>query len=133
MITRLFLAFLTIAVALLPVGCSNQSTERVAERTIAASNIAVDTALKAFYQKHAKDEAANNATRTEDPGGYLERQNALLLKHGKVSDGLDKYQAVARAAIESWILVTGGAPDPAKIPSNSSVDAAAASLLSLAR
>lgn len=133
MITRLFLAFLTIAVALLPVGCANQSTERVAERTIAASNVAVDAALKAFYLKYAKDEAANEATRATDPGGYLERQNALLLKHGKVSDALDKYQAVTRAAIESWILVTGGTPDPTKIPSSSAVDAAAASLLSLTR
>jgi len=133
MITRLLLAFLTIVVALLPVGCGTQSAERVSERTIAASNIAVDSALKAFYLQYAKDEAANDATRTTDPGGYLERQNALLLKHGKVSDALDKYQRITKASIEVWILAEGKPADPSKIPSNVDVDAAAASLLSLTR
>jgi len=132
MITRLFLAFLTIAVTLLPVGCGTQSAERVSERTIAASNVAVDAAMKAFYLKYAKDEAANQATRTEDPGGYLERQNALLLKHGKVSDGLDKYQAAVRLTVAAFIAAHGEASTTV-IPSTSEVDAAAASLLTLTR
>lgn len=132
MITRLFLALLTIAVTLLPVGCANQSAERVSERTIAASNVAVDAALKAFYLKYAKDEKANEATRTEDPGGYLERQNALLLKHGKVSDGLDKYQATVRVTVAAFIAAHGET-SPSVIPTTADVDLAAASLFALTR
>ena len=132
MITRLFIAFITIVVTLLPVGCANQSAERVSERTIAASNVAVDAALKAFYLKYAKDEAANEATRTEDPGGYLERQNALLLKHGKVSDALDRYQAAVRLTVEAFIAAHGQ-ESPSAIPTTEAVNAAAASLFSFAK
>ena len=127
-----FISTLIAVIALLTAplipGCTTgpTSAERISEKSIAASNSAVDTALKAFYLKYATQEADNDATRASDPGGYLERQNALLRKHGAVTTAHEKYKLAVNLAIESWIATHGqGSGDGGQsIPSTTAVTSA---------
>lgn len=131
---RFLLGLLTLLVACLLPGCGTTSVERQANTTIEASNIAVDAALQAFYRSYAMQERQNDATRATDPGGYLERNQALLLKHGKVTVAHEKYKAAVKLTVQAWIdSHVLGDSNLSVIPSSEAVLAAQANLLSIAK
>lgn len=87
-------------------GCTTtqvQKAEVVSYKTIKASDEAASAALKAWAVRYVKRERDNEATRATDPGGYLERRNALIREEGKVIELKGKYTEAVTSAVNVWV------------------------------
>src|SRR5574343_974543 len=85
-LSQILLAFiLAFTIPALTTGCQTPvSAEQVAYTSVAAANTGFKTALQLWALSYARREASNEATRAMDPGGYLERRNALLNENGRI-------------------------------------------------
>lgn len=101
-----------------------KSTEEVTFETIRDSQDAVYAALDIYNKRAAKATVANDKTRAADPGGYLERQRALTVRHGYVERAIAEYQSAVNAQIAAWKGVDGALPDAANITINTAVASA---------
>ena len=62
---------------------------------------------------YARREAANEATKAADPGGYLERHNALLKEDGRIRIVQANFTASERLVVETWLAAkSSGIPTP---------------------
>lgn len=87
-------------------GCTTtqiQKAEVASYKTIKSSDEAVSAALKAWAVRYVKRERDNEATRASDPGGYLERRNALIREEGKVIELKGRYTEAVTAAVNVWV------------------------------
>lgn len=87
-------------------GCTTtqiQKAEVSSYKTIKASDEAVAAAIKAWAVRYVKRERDNEATRATDPGGYLERRNALIREEGKVIELKGRYTEAVTSAVNVWI------------------------------
>ena len=113
---KILLAFLLVfTIPSLSTGCKTPSSaERVAYTTVSAANTGFKTALQFWAVSYAKREAANEATKTTDPGGYLERQRALLTEDGRIRAVQANFTAAETLVVESWLAAKkAGIPVPA--------------------
>ena len=113
---KLLLAFLlAFAVPTLNTGCKTPaSAEQIAYTTVAAANSGFKTALQLWAVSYARREAANEATKKTDPGGYLERQRALLTEDGHIRTVQANFTAAETLVVESWLAAKkAGIPAPA--------------------
>lgn len=128
-ITRYFaLAFTALALLIAPTftGCAGlkpASAERAAHTTIASSDSATYTALRVWAEGFARREAANEATKKDDPGGYIDRRTALAKEQGKVSDMQARYSAAVQSAIAVWLKAKeSGLPVPQEATTTAAID-----------
>ena len=113
---KILLAFLlAFTIPAFTSGCKTPtSAEQVAYTTVAAANTGFKTALQLWAVSYAKREAANEATKKTDPGGYLERQRALLTEDGHIRTVQANFTASERLVVESWLAAKkAGIPVPA--------------------
>jgi hypothetical protein len=101
-----------------------KSVEEVTFETIRDSQDAVQTALAIYNKRAAKATVNNEKTQQSDPGGYLDRQRALTIRHGKVERAIAEYQAAVNAQIAAWKGVDGSLPDTNSITVNTAVASA---------
>lgn len=101
-----------------------KSTEEVTFETIRDSQDAVQAALDIYNKRAAKATVANEKTQQSDPGGYLDRQRALTIRHGNVERAIAEYQAAVNAQIAAWKGVDGSLPDTSNITVNTAVASA---------
>ena len=105
---------LAFTIPTLTTGCKTPvSAEQAAYTTVAAANTGFKTALQLWAVSYAKREAANEATKTTDPGGYLERHNALLKEDGRIRIVQANFTASERLVVETWLAAkSSGIPVP---------------------
>lgn len=101
-----------------------KSTEEVTFETISDSQDAVHAALAIYNKRAAKSTVANDKTQQSDPGGYLDRQRALTIRHGNVERAISEYQAAVNAQVAAWKGVDGSLPDTSNITVNTAVASA---------
>lgn len=101
-----------------------KSVEEVTFETIKDSQDAVHAALAIYNKRAAKATVANEKTQRSDPGGYLDRQRALTVRHGNVERVIAEYQAAVNAQIAAWKGVDGSLPDTGSITVNAAVASA---------
>ena len=122
-------AMLLIANLAFITGCTGtggrpKSTEEVTFETIRDSQDAVHAALAIYNKRAAKATVANDKTQQSDPGGYLDRQRALTIRHGNVERAISEYQAAVNAQVAAWKGVDGSLPDTSSITVNTAVASA---------
>lgn len=113
---KILLAFLlAFTIPAVSTGCKTPtSAEQVAYSTVSAANTGMKTALQFWAVSYARREAANEATKQTDPGGYLERQRALLLEDGRIRQVQANFTAAETLVVESWLAAKkAGIPVPA--------------------
>lgn len=130
-----FFALVIAGPAVLLVGCKTaNSIERAAIQSIRASDAAVESAIRAWSVSYADRDARNDATRSTDPGGYLDRRHALIVEHGRVVDLHGRYSDAVRAAVESWVAAKqAGRPAPLEPVVTPEVDDLRAQLQAIAK
>ncbi len=101
-----------------------KSAEELTFETIRDSQDAVHAALAIYNKRAAKATVANEKTQQSDPGGYLDRQRALTIRHGNVERAVAEYQAAVNAQIAAWKGVDGSLPDTSNITVNTAVASA---------
>ena len=103
-----------LPLAMLPGCAARQQTAEVASyNSIRASDAAVEAAIRAWSVRFADREARNEATRSTDPGGYLQRQSDLLREHGRVVALHGAYSDAVRATVNAWVAAKqAGKPAP---------------------
>lgn len=111
----LLAVLLAFAVPTFSTGCKTPvSAEQVAYSTVESANTGFKTALKLWTVSYVKREAANEATKKTDPGGYLERQHALLVEYGRILSVQANFTAAETLVVESWLAAKkAGLPVPA--------------------
>lgn len=122
-------ALISSSLAVMSTGCKvldgrPKSAEEVTFETIRDSQDAVHSALAIYNKRAAKATVANEKTQQSDPGGYLDRQRALTIRHGKVERAVAEYQAAVNAQISAWKGVDGSLPDTGSITVNAAVASA---------
>lgn len=132
-IARILLFVSALAMASWPValvtGCAGPaSVESTAHKTIRATDEAVYTALQVWAERYAQREASNEASRATDPGGYVERRQALLREHGRVVELRAKYSTAVQAAVAAWVRIKESGTAPEEPPATPDVLAIAAEL-----
>lgn len=115
---QILLAFiLAFTIPALTTGCQTPvSAEQAAYTTVAAANTGFKTALQLWAVSYARREAANETTKATDPGGYLERRNALLKEDGRIRIVQANFTASEKLVVETWLAAKSSgiptSPDP---------------------
>lgn len=132
-------ALAAFAIAVAPItGCTGPSkpatVEVAAYSTIQQTDQAVLTAIQIWANRYAKREAANDATKQSDPGGYLERRSALIQEDGRVRQLQATYTTAVTEVVNAWVAAkrAGTAATAEPVPS-SAVLKAASELQSIAK
>ena len=103
-IAALLLGLFAVAPIPLLIGCkAPASIARAAHTSIKASDSAGEGAIRAWGVSFADREAKNEASRAEDPGGYLDRRHELNKEYGRVVDLHGRYSDAVRTTVEAWI------------------------------
>ncbi len=106
-----------------------KSAEELTFETLRDAQDTVKAALDIYVARAAKATVANDRTRESDPGGFLERQEALTKRQGKVQVAVSEFQAAVTAQRLAWLGKDGS--DPAN-DSSITVNAATAAALNTA-
>ena len=122
---------LILSITTVTTGCTGPAkpatVEIAAYSTIQQTDQAVLTALSVWANRYAKREAANEETKQSDPGGYLDRRNALLKEDGNVRQLQADYTAAVTLVVNQWVAAkrAGTATTSAPVPDEAVLSAAA--------
>ena len=139
---RFLLTILALFLTIVPIGlttggCASTgapTAEQVSYKTIKATDDAVLTALKVWANRYVAREKANDATKQSDPGGYLDRRNALIQEDGKVRQLQAEYTSAVSLVVDAWVKAKrAGTNSTAEPIPDAAVTKAADAILSIAK